>query len=158
MSIPASIPDVIVETVLFQLVPMFLPAAKGDQKAARQAALARLSVYQPHDSMELTLAATIIGFSCHAEMARHEAADPNLSPDMLLRVLKSEASMLRAAERSRKELEKIQKTRRARPQRVWPEPAPVRREPERAPAKQAVSEAVLAAVGWHRGVEGQTIH
>jgi hypothetical protein len=158
MSIPNSIPAPIVETVLFQLIPLFLSATKGDREAARQAALERLGTYQPHDAMELTLAATIIGFSYHAEMARHQATDPKLSPNMMARMLKNEASMRREAERSRKELEKVQMARRARQEPVNPTPAPVRRQPVRPPALPAVPEAVLASVGWHRSAEGQTIH
>src|SRR5947209_2897295 len=56
MSLPATLPQPILETILTRLLALFLKAAGGDQDAARQAARQMLAAYHPETEAELHLA------------------------------------------------------------------------------------------------------
>ncbi len=98
MSLPASIPTAIIETVLGQLALLFLAGANGDPQAARQAALRCLAAYRPVSESELTLAANIICFGFHARQSLYQAAEPDQPLNQVMR-LRSGAASLRTRRR-----------------------------------------------------------
>jgi hypothetical protein len=113
MSLPAGIPNAIIETVLGQLALLFLAGAQGDQQVARQAALRFLMSYRPETEPELELAAGIIGFGFHARQSLHQAMDPDRPSNEVNRLRSGAASLGREAYRCLVKLEQLQKARQA---------------------------------------------
>ncbi len=112
MSLPATLPRPILDTILTRLAFLFLAAA-GDEAAARQAAMRMLAAYNPETEPELSLAADIISFSFHALEALSQSAEPGLKLTAILRLRASAVSLSREAHKARRKLDQIQKERRA---------------------------------------------
>jgi hypothetical protein len=121
MSLPASIPAAIVETVLGQLALFFLAGASGDPQAGRQAAKACLAAYRPETEPELTLAADIICFGFHVRQSLYEAAELDRPINQVMRLRSGAASMSREAYRSLLKLEALQRERLAAQAPMQPE-------------------------------------
>jgi PHD/YefM family antitoxin component YafN of YafNO toxin-antitoxin module len=134
MSLPASIPDAIIETVLGQLTLLFLAAAKGDALVARHAAATFLAAYHPGTEAELALAAEIISFGFHVRQSLLQAAEPDRPLNQVQRLRGAAASLGREAYRRLVMLEHMQRARNA-PQA----------EPDVAAALEPAAEAPAAA-------------
>jgi hypothetical protein len=136
MPLPASIPLVILDTVLDRLALLFLAGACGDMAAARAAARALLAAYDVQSETELTLAADVISFSFHSLEALSQALTADMPLNKVIRLRGSAVSLNREAHRSRQKLEQLQHDRRAglsQPQAEAPAPKAARAPiPERA--------------------------
>ncbi len=131
MSLPTSLPAVILATILARLARLFLIGANGDQTAARHAASQMLAAYHPETEDEFSLAAEIISFAFHALDALSQAADPDMPLNQKLRLRGSAVSLSRESHKSQRKLDQLQKARRAgiptQPmQAPAPQPEPVR--------------------------------
>ena len=116
MSLPATIPAAIIETILAHLAPIFLLGAQGNQDAARQAALHLLISYKPRNEQELGLAADIISYSFHGLEALTQSAAPDTPLPRILRLRSGAVSLNREAHRCRKKLEALQRSEPTEPQ------------------------------------------
>jgi hypothetical protein len=124
MSLLATLPAAILETILIRLTALFLIGAGGDSTAARHAAVQMLGAYQPHTEDELRLAANIIGFSFHALEALGQAAAPDLPLTRILRLRGSAVSLSRESAKADRRLVQLRKARQqAQPAETQPEPA-----------------------------------
>jgi hypothetical protein len=124
-TLPATIPQAILETVLGRLALLFLTGAAGNLAAAREAAHQMLAAYNPRTAAELSLAAEIIGFSFHALEALAQAAGPDLSLNRVLRLRGSAVSLSREAHKSQRKLDQLQRAPATRqPAEVHPAPQP----------------------------------
>ena len=113
MSLPTSLPAVILETILTHLATLFLTGAAGHTIAARQAAAQMLAAYNPENEAELRLAATVIGFSFHALEALSQATGPDMSLTRVLRLRGSAVSLSRESHKAQRKLDQLQQARRA---------------------------------------------
>jgi hypothetical protein len=109
MSLPASIPAAIIETILAHLAPIFLIGAQGNPDTARQAALHLLAGYNPRNEQELSLAADIISFSFHGLEALSQSVAPDTPVARILRLRTGAVSLSRESHRCRKKLEQLQR-------------------------------------------------
>ena len=124
MSLPSTLPQPILDTILTRLAFLFLAAA-GDEAAARQAAMRMLAAYNPETEPELSLAADIICFGFHALEALSQSAEPELKLSAILRLRGSAVSLSREAHKAQRRLDQIQKERRAgNPAQPAESPAP----------------------------------
>ena len=151
MSLAATLPAAILETVLIRLSALFLTGAGGDLAAARQAAYQMLSSHNPQTGDELSLAANIISFGFQALEALSQCAAPNLSLTRILRLRGSAVSLNREAEKARRSLAQCQKAGQqadsATPAAGCPEPAhpnPVPPAPESTPTDTKTTISALA--------------
>ena len=128
MSLPATLPAVLVETILTRLAFLFLTGAQGDLAQARDAARHTLAAHHPETEIELSLAAEIISFSFHALEALSQAATPDLSLAKILRLRGSAVSLSRESHKSQRKLDQLQSARRTgtQPPRAATEPTPPR--------------------------------
>src|ERR1700756_5475993 len=117
----ADLPEAFLQTILHQIALLLLQAAGADMEAARHAAAATLSTYDPQTEAELRLAARIVGFSLQAGEALAQAADPEMPLTRVLRLRTGTVSLSREAEKTERRLEKL---REARQQNEDPEPLP----------------------------------
>ncbi len=133
MSLAATFPAAILETILIRLSALFLAGAGGDLAAARQAAVQMLSDHHPETGDELHLAANIISFGFRALETLAQSAEPDLSLTRILRLRGSAVSLSRQAEKARRSLHQCQKSRlqggsaepaQASPEAAQPDPAP----------------------------------
>jgi hypothetical protein len=116
MSLPATLNQSILNTILSHLALLFLAAA-GDPDKARLAAVEALSGYNIQTEEELRLAAEIIAFGFHALQALAQAAEAGLSPNRTLRLRGSAVSLSRQAHKAQRKLDQLQRApRRAEPQ------------------------------------------
>jgi hypothetical protein len=126
MPLPTTIPAAIIETILTRLAVLFLTGAAGDMTAARDAASQMLAAYHPETLEELTLAASIIGFSFQALEALSQAADPDKSLTRIIRLRGSAVTLSRESTKAATQLARLQKSRQqpspAQPE-IQPEPA-----------------------------------
>jgi hypothetical protein len=113
MSLPVTIPDAAIETVLRQLILFFLAGANGDTHTARQAALKCLAAYQPRTEPELMLAAEVIGFGFHVRQSLFDAAVLDQPMNQVMRLRSAAARLGREAHRSLIMLEQLQRARQA---------------------------------------------
>jgi hypothetical protein len=111
MSLTNIVPAIVLETILSRLAVLFLTGAAGDTAAARHAAVQMLETYHPHTEEELFLAANIIAFSFQALEALSQAASPDLSLTRILRLRSGAVSLNREADKARRALTQLQKTR-----------------------------------------------
>jgi hypothetical protein len=111
MSLAATIPALILDTILGRLALLFLTAAGGDLAAARHAAAQMLADYHPETQDELRLAAEIISFSFHALEALGQAASPGIPLNHTLRLRGSAVSLNRAAHKAQRRLDQLRKAR-----------------------------------------------
>ena len=107
----ADLPEAFLQTILHQIAQLLLEGAGGDMDAARHAAAATLSAYDPQTEAELRLAARIIGFSLQAGEALAQAADPEMPLARVLRLRTGAVSLSREAEKAERRLEKLRENR-----------------------------------------------
>ena len=107
-SLPVSIPAAIVETILLNLLGLFLPGAAGDATQARQAALHMLASFAPRNEQELCVAADTISFELHALQALRQSDEPDTPPAHVLRLRSGAVSLQREARQVRQELRRMQ--------------------------------------------------
>jgi hypothetical protein len=123
MTLPATLPPALLETILARLARLLLAGANGVETAARDAAMATLASYQPATATELRLAANIVSFSLHALEALSQAADPGQSLTKILRLRGSAVSLSRESHKAERRLEQLQQARHAgQPEPQTPEP------------------------------------
>jgi hypothetical protein len=113
MSLLATLPQAILDTILGRLALLFLPGACGDHAAARHAAKQMLAAYNPQTEAEFSLAADIISFGFHALEALSQSAEPGLKLAAILRLRGSAISLSREAHKSQRKLDQLQRERRA---------------------------------------------
>lgn len=123
MSLPATLPQPILETILTRLLGLFLTAAGGDPEAARQAASQMLAAYHPETEAELHLAADIVSFGFHALEALGQSSDPELKLSAILRLRGSAVSLSREAHKAQRKLDQLQRDRRAGVAQPAPQPS-----------------------------------
>ncbi len=143
MSLSATLPQAILDTIVAHLAILFLTAA-GDDTAARSAARQMLAAYHPETAEELSLAAEIISFSFHALEALGQAANPELSLSRTIRLRGSAVSLSRESHKARRRLEQIQRARQTAaqaPQAQKPQPA----QPNPDPAAQQALDLLATA-------------
>jgi len=109
MSLPATLPAAILETILTGLAALFLAGANQDATAARQAAYGMLDAYHPETEDELRLAASIVGFSFHALEALGQAAAPDIPLTRILRLRASAVSLSRESAKAERRLVQLRK-------------------------------------------------
>ena len=124
MSLPATLPQAILDTILNRLALLFLSGAAGDLTVARQAARQILADHNPETSYELSLAAEIISLQLHSLEALSYASDPDLSLNKILRFRGSAVSLSREQHKAHRKLDQIQRARRAGTQPQVSEPTP----------------------------------
>ena len=118
----ADLPEAFLQTILHQIALLLLEGAGGDMDAARHAAAATLSAYDPQTEAEIRLAARIISFSLQAGEALAQAADLEMPLTRVLRLRTGAVSLSREAEKAERRLEKL---RDARPHAVAEEAEPL---------------------------------
>jgi hypothetical protein len=157
MSLPATLPAAILETILTGLAALFLTGANHDANAARQAACRMLDAYHPETEDELRLAASIIGFSFHALEALGQAAAPDMPLTRMLRLRSSAVSLSRESAKAERRLVQLRK---ASPQPVAAPAAEIQPEPKveqaLAPIRDTGKLAAIAkanGVSWTRAYE-----
>jgi hypothetical protein len=142
MSLAATLPTAILDTILGRLALLFLTGADGDRAAARDAARKMLAAYHPETENELRLAAEIVSFSFHALEALSQAATPDMPLTRVLRLRGSAVSLSRESHKSQRKLDQLQKDRRAG---LQPQPAataaphPAAAEPARPQVDKAIA-------------------
>jgi len=107
----SDLPEAFLQTILHQIALLLLPGAAGNMEAARQAAAATLSAYDPRTEAELRLAARIVSFSLQALEALAQAADPEMPLTRVLRLRTGAVSLSREAEKAERRLEKLREGR-----------------------------------------------
>lgn len=138
MSLPASIPAAIIETLLLNLLPLLLQGANGNRDAARHAALQLLAAYAPRNEQELCLIGAIVSFDLHAGESLARALDPDIPIARALRLRGSAASLSREAHHYRKEIRLLQQQAAAEaPAEAVTEPPPAQEPPAQEPLEQA---------------------
>lgn len=113
MSIPASLPDAVLELFAGFLLPLILPYVADDRPAAKSLALHLLAAMQPHGPRELSLATEIVadGLKSLAMLAR--SAEPELSVVEIDDALKWACGLSRAGHGAQRLLDELQRVRRA---------------------------------------------
>jgi hypothetical protein len=111
MSLPVTLPEAILDTILDRLAVFFLAAAGNDMTAARDAVRQLLSDYSPQTARELNLAAETITLQMHALNALCHAAGPDLSDNKVLRLRGCAVSLSREQHKAHRKLDQIQKVR-----------------------------------------------
>jgi hypothetical protein len=79
MSLPATLPQAILDTILSRLALLFLSGAGDNMAVARDAVRQLLADYNPETAHELNLAAEIISLQMHALDALSYAASPDMA-------------------------------------------------------------------------------
>ncbi len=129
----ADLPEALLQTILHQVAVLLLSGARGDMDAARHAAAATLSTYDPQTEPELRLAARVISFSLQAGEALAQAADPDMPLTRVIRLRSGAVSLSREADKAERRLERLREVRfqameeaaTAVPESEWEEEAPV---------------------------------
>jgi hypothetical protein len=125
MSIPTSIAQAAIDTVLVRLTVLFLVGAAGNPIAARQAASQMLAAHKVETDEELRLAAEIISFSLHALEALSQASATDFPTNKILRFRGSAVSHSREAHKAQRKLDLLQRARQTgalQPVEVQPTP------------------------------------
>jgi hypothetical protein len=154
MSLVATLPAAILDTILARLALLFLSAAAGDMAAARDAAARMLAEHQPQTEDELRLAANIIGFSFHALQALGQAMTPDMPLNRVLRLRGSAVSLSRESHKAQRRLDLVRSARGTQP---TTETAPQAPPPEASPSIQSAIALIeetgkVAAVAKANGV------
>ncbi|MDR3533425.1 MAG: hypothetical protein P4L90_23065 [Rhodopila sp.] len=139
MSLPTTIPQAILDTVLGRLALLFLTGAAGDPTVARHAASQMLAAYNVETEEELRLAAEIICFGFHTLEALSYASDPDLSLNKICRLRGSAVSLSRESHKAQRKLDQLQRQRRAGTPTQPETPAP---QPEPTPARPRIDNAL----------------
>jgi hypothetical protein len=142
MSLPTTIAQAILDTVIGRLALLFLSGAAGDMPAAREAARQMLAAYNPETPDELTLAAEIISLQLHTLEALSYASDPDLSLNKILRLRGSAVSLSRESHKAQRKLDQLQRARHAG---VTTQPAEAAAEAPSPPAVKNALDQVQAA-------------
>lgn len=124
MSLPATLPQEILDTFLDRLALFFLAAMGGDTTVARNAVRQLIADYNPKTVQELSLAAETIMLQMHSLKALGEAFNPDLSDDKVLRLRGCGISLSREQHKAHRKLDQIQKTRRSGTKLPVSEPVP----------------------------------
>jgi hypothetical protein len=140
-TLAALLPSAVLETILARLAPLFLAGAGGDGAAARHAAAQLIASYHPCNEEEFFLAASIIGFSFQALEALAQAAAPDLSMTRVLRLRSGAVSLSREADKARRQLAQLQKTRQQAETAAAATPEPATAAPKAAAKTPQVSAA-----------------
>jgi hypothetical protein len=111
MSLSAVITPAALYEVIGNLAPLFLRAASGDLRVARQAAARLLAAYEAETAAELRLAADILGLSFHALDARERPMVAELPGDEVRRLHACVADLGRQAQDARHRLDWIRRDR-----------------------------------------------
>ena len=98
----------IFDTIVANLTPYYLGAAKGDETAAARTILELIKVHNPLDPPEIELAGRIVGFAAAAADSLRLSMRPGLSDAKILRYRSSAASLDRSAEKCRMALAEMQ--------------------------------------------------
>ena len=112
MSLLASFPTAILDTILGRLALLFIKGAAGDLAAARCAAAKMLAAYRPETLDELHLAAEIVSFGMHALDALGQSAEPDTPPAKVLRLRGGAVSLSRESHKAQRRLDQLQNARR----------------------------------------------
>lgn len=112
MSLLATLPAAIVETILTRLAALFMAGARGDAAAARDAAVHMVNAYRPETEDELRLAANVIASSFQALEVLSQAAAQDLPLTRALRLCSVGVSLNREAAKAERRLSQLQKARR----------------------------------------------
>jgi hypothetical protein len=104
-----SLPAVILDTILDRLACLFLIGARGNEAAARDAAIHMLAAYNPETEDEVRLAANIISFGFHALEALGQAATPDMPITRILRLRGSAVSLSRESHKAERRLDQLRK-------------------------------------------------
>ena len=132
-SLPATIAQAILDTVIGRLALLFLTGANGDMAAARHAAIQMLAAHTAETPDELGLAAEIVSLQLHTLEALSYASDPGLSLNKILRLRGGAVSLSRESHKARRKLDQLQRARRtgttaqpaeAQSETAHPQPAP----------------------------------
>jgi hypothetical protein len=172
MSLAATLPAAILDTVLGRLALLFLIGAAGDLVAARHAAHQMLAAYHPETPDELRLAAEIVGFSFQALEALSQAATPDMALTKILRLRGGAVSLSRESHKAQRKLDQLQRARRvgitaqpaetlvetpdtqppaAQPKSTRPELTPTRPQIDQALALIEATRQTMAAAGKNGG-------
>jgi hypothetical protein len=143
MSLPTTIAQAILDTVIGRLALLFLSGAAGDMPAAREAARQMLAAYNPETPDELTLAAEIISLQLHTLEALSYASDPDLSLSKILRLRGSAVSLSRESHKAQRKLDQLQRARRTGV--TTAQPAEAKTEAPTPPAAQKALDEVQVA-------------
>ena len=168
-ALAAVLPSAVLETILARLAPLFLAGAGSDGIAARHAAGQLLAAYHPCNEEEFFLAANIIAFSFQALEALSQAASPDLPFTRILRLRSGAVSLNREAEKARRALAQLRKTRQHAETVTVPAPETVAeparetvaepaREPDTAPVHPTASHAVAAKTPQATAAEADEHH
>jgi hypothetical protein len=111
MSLPASLPAAILDTILGHLALLFLSGAGGDMDVACHAAARMLAAYQPETEHELHLAAQVISLSLHTLEALGQAATPDMPLTKILRLRGSAVSLSRESHKAQRRLDDLRTAR-----------------------------------------------
>jgi hypothetical protein len=142
VSLPATIAQAILDTVIGRLALLFLAGASGDMAMARHAASQMIAAHNPETPDELTLAAEIISLQFHTLQALTDAADPELSLNKILRLRGGAVSLSRESHKARRSLDQLQRTRRAgATEQPAGTPAEAAQAPQSTPAKPQIDDA-----------------
>ena len=108
MALPTHLSPTILAATVNQIAPLFMPGAKGDEQAARDAVTTLLADYKPQTNEELTLAADIVHYRFLAMDNLARSSDPELSLTKVLRLRGSAVSLSREAHKAQRKLDKLQ--------------------------------------------------
>ena len=111
MSLAAIFPAVLLETTLAPIALLFLAGAKGNEDAARQAALEALAAYNPETEDELRLAAQTVGCGIRSLQALGDSAVTGLPLAAAMRLISASVNLGRAAEAASRRLRELRKMR-----------------------------------------------
>ena len=142
MSLPATIAQAILDTVIGRLALLFLTGAGGDPTKAHHAASQMLAAHNAETPDELGLAAEIVSLQLHTLEALSYASDPELSLNKILRLRGGAVSLSRESHKARRKLDQLQRDRRAG---IPPQPAEAPTEaaqPQPAPPQPKIDKAL----------------
>ena len=103
--------QLIMQTLLQPLVNLLLPAARDNQNAAWDAAVAATSSYSPTNLNEFQLAASIVLFNVQANHLIGEANTPGMPLNTAIRMRQCALSYVREANKAERRLEQLQASR-----------------------------------------------
>jgi hypothetical protein len=152
MSLSATLPAAILDTILGRLALLFLSGAADDLVIARNAAAQMLECYAPETVHELRVAANGISFSFHAPEALSQASTPEISLTRILRLRGSAVSLSRESHKAERRLEQLQQARRDNPQ---PQPEA---EAEAEPVSPRIEKAIALIEATRPSIQTSTPH
>lgn len=113
MSLPITVAQAILDTILGRLALLFITGANGDMTIAQDAASQMLSAYNAETEDELSLAAEIVSCRFQTLEALSYASDPDLPLNKVLRLRGGAVSLSRECHKSQRKLDQLQRDRRA---------------------------------------------